>query len=106
MNRLLEETAKSVWKEIGKDVFVKTVAITVSEFLRAKLYVWKEVELKKAKRDLDVAYREEDLQWRLERIKAKREAMGVNTEAQTTDDPLTSEHTQQDPALDTHERGA
>lgn len=106
MNKLLEETTKSIWKEIGKDVIVKTVAIAVSELFRAKLYVWKEVELKKAKRDLDVAYREEDLAWRIERIKSKREAMGVNTEEQMTDDPLTSEHTTQDPALDTPGRDA
>ena len=105
MNKLLEETAKSIWKEIGKDLLVKTVVVTVGEVLRARLYVWKEVELKKAKRDLDVAYREEDLQWRIERIKAKREAMGINTEEQMTDDPPTSEHTTQGQALDTPERG-
>ena len=65
MHKLLQEAGESTLKALMREIASRSVVALAVEVARAKLYVWKEVELKERLRELEVRYRREDLEWEL-----------------------------------------
>ena len=60
LNTILRESTKSFFDELGKDLVKKAAATVVTEILRSRIDLWKQMKLKRLRRDLDVVWREED----------------------------------------------
>ncbi len=60
LNTILEESAQSFWSTLGKDLVKKAAATVVTEVVRSRIDLWKQMKLKRMRRELDVVWREED----------------------------------------------
>lgn len=65
MHTILEEAAKSFWKEIAKDVVKRSISATIVEGTRARWQLWKDLKNKDKSREMTLAQRQEDLDWEL-----------------------------------------
>lgn len=65
MNTILEEAAKSFWKEIAKDIVKRSISATIVEGTRARWQLWKDLKNKDKSRTMTIDHRQEDLDWEL-----------------------------------------
>lgn len=60
LTTILTESTKSFLEDLGKDLVKKAAATVVTELVRSRIDLWKQMKLKRMRRDLDVVWREED----------------------------------------------
>lgn len=85
MNKILEQTTRSFWHQLVKAAASHSAALVLAEAVRAKLYVWKEVQLKQELREMELQHRQEDLDWE-EYVEQRRAARGATVAAPTPDE--------------------
>lgn len=60
LGTILTHSTKSFLEDLGKDLVKKAAATVVTEIVRSRIDLWKQMKLKRMRRDLDVVWREED----------------------------------------------
>lgn len=65
MKYILEEAAKSFWKELGKDIIKRSISTTIVEATRARWQHWRDIKNKNMSRQMTLDQRQEDLDWEL-----------------------------------------
>lgn len=85
MNQILEKTTQSFWRQLVKAAASHSAAIVLTEAVRARLYVWREVQLKQELREMELQHRQEDLEWE-EYVEQRRAARAAKDETPTKDE--------------------
>ena len=80
MHKILEDTAADFLKDLGKELVKHTAKAIISEVVRSQIDIWKQIRLKRKRREIDLVWREEDeaRKERLERQKQEREEAAKN----------------------------
>lgn len=85
MNQILEKTTQSFWRQLVKAAASHSAAIVLTEAVRARLYVWREVQLKQELREMELQHRQEDLEWE-EYVEQRRAERAAKDETPTKDE--------------------
>ena len=75
LSTILTASTKNFLEDLGKDLVKKAAATVVTEIVRSRIDLWKQMKLKRMRRDLDVVWREEDRIYkeRQEELRKQRE---------------------------------
>ena len=68
---IMEQAQSKFWEELGKDLLKRAAATIVTEVVRTQVDLWKQIRLKRMRRNLDVVWREEDLLYKERREQQK-----------------------------------
>lgn len=110
LHTILKESTKGFWEDLGQDLFKKAVGTLVTEVVRSHVDIWKQMHLKKKRRDIDIVWREEDDAYkeRKEAEKKKRqeeeeEAKRAKEEKKKPQPPTPEDHQHTPPQRDEEE---
>ena len=84
LSTILTASTKNFLEDLGKDLVKKAAATVVTEIVRSRIDLWKQMKLKRMRRDLDVVWREEDRIYkeRQEELRKQREQREENVSKQ------------------------
>lgn len=97
LNEIMKEASNKFWEDLGKDLLKKAAATLVTETVRTRIDLWKQMRLKKLRRDIDIVWREEDRVYKERREEEKRKREKAREKAEKAEEEKEAEQKPQPP---------